>query len=415
MKTIAQLPEVMQRLLTVRADELARATGFIRRRRKLTGSGFVQAVVFGWLQNAHATRQQLYETLLSSGVHMSGPGLDARFTPAAVDFLRAMVVEASQHVFSAGVEGPVLGRFNGVYVTDGSRLEHPRYGLKVVARLELQQGGLQLGLEPLNRHDRASTVMDVPLPAGALHVADLGFFDLAWFEACLERGVEVVTRLKVNTRVYDASGQPLALAQHLSHAPSSLAIPVLVGARRLPMTLLAQRVSEHTHRQRCQQLHHRARRKARPVSPERLKLSRWTIYLTSCAHLTFAQVHALYRARWQIERLFKRWKSLAGLSHSTSRDPVRQACECYAKLLAVLLTHWLTQACAWTNAPLSLDKLFVRLQHYAPLLHTLCVHAPDLLHALRRHFQQTASAHTLSRRRARPNTHDLLLIFDHLA
>ncbi len=415
MKTIAQLPEVMQRLFTQRADEVARETGFIRRVRKLTGSGFVQALVFGWLQNARATRRELQEALLCSGVQMSGPGLDARFTPAAVAFLRAMVEEASSHAFSAEVEMPVVARFNGVYLTDGSRLEHPVYGVKVVARLELQRGALQLGLQALNRHDRVSRVMDLPLPAGALHVADLGFFDLAWFKKCLEGGVQIVTRLKANIGVYSASGQPLDVAQLLSKSAQTVSLPVRIGAGHLPMILLAQRVSEETYQQRCRQLHHRARRKAHPVSPERLKLCRWTIYLTSCADLTFAQVHTLYRARWQIERLFRRWKSLATLSHSTSHDPVRQACECYAKLLAVLLAHWLTQACAWTNAPLSLDKLFLSLQRLAPLLHRACVHSPDLLHWFRLHFQYTASAHALSRRRRNPNTYDLLRNFDLLA
>jgi hypothetical protein len=415
MKTITQLPEVVQTLLTVRADELARETGFVRRLRIVSGSLFVQTLVFGWLQYAHATRRQLHQVLVSTGTSVSGPGLDARFTAAAVEFLRAMVIEASQHVFAAAVSLPVLPRFNGVYLTDGSRLEGALGGVKVVVRLELQRGGLQVGLEPLDRHDRAGAVMDIPLPAGALHVADLGFFDLAWFEECLQQGVAFVTRLKAGTHLYDLTGQRLDLAQQLAGTRQPVSLQVLVGARRVPMTLLAERVSLDCARKRQAQLQHTARRKHRPVSPERLKLVQWTVYLTSCADLSSAQVHALYRARWQIERLFKRWKSLAKLTQSTSRDPFRQACERYAKLLAVLLAHWLTQTTVWPCPRLSLDKAFLTLQHYATLLHLALVRDPPLLEWICAQLQQAASTLTLSQRKSRPNTLDLLLNFDHLA
>jgi len=416
MKTITQVPVVIHKLLTERADELARETGFVRRKRVMTGSVFVQVLVFGWLQYAQATQRQLHQVLLSTGTQISCQGLNARFSAAAVAFLRAMVVEASQHVFSAKDNLlPALQRFNGVYLTDGSRLERASGGFKVVVRLDLQRGGLQVGLETLASHDRAGAVMGIPLPAGSLHVADLGFFDLTWFEQCIRQGVHFITRLRAGTQVYDLNGQRLDLAQLLAARREPLKVQVLVGVRKIPMTLLAERVGQDCARKREAQLQHTARRKQRPISPERLKLLHWTIYVTSCTDLTVAQTHTLYRARWQIERLFKRWKSLAKLTQSTSQDPLRQACECYAKLLAVLLAHWLTQLTVWTSSRLSFDKAFLTLQHYATLLHLALVRDPPLLLWICAQLQQAASTLTLSRRKSRPNTFDLLLNFDHLA
>lgn len=416
MKTITQWPDVVQALLTKRADELALETGFVRRVRVVTGSVFVQALIFGWLQDAQATRRQLHQVLVSTGTRISCQGLDARFTAAAVAFLRAMVVEASQQVFAAEENLlPALHRFNGVYLTDGSRLELALGGVKVVARLELQRGGLQVGLEPLARHDRAGAVMRIPLPAGALHVADLGFFDLAWFEDCLQRGVDFLTRLKAHIQVYDLTGQRLDLTQMLAGRREPVVLRVLVGARQVPMTLLAERVNADCARKRREQLHSAARRKQRPVSQERLALAGWTIYVTSCADLNLAQAHALYRARWQIERLFKRWKSLAKLTRSTSHNPLRQACECYAKLLVVLLAHWLTQTTVWTNPRLSLDKAFLAFQHFAPLLHIALTQFSPLLPWLQTQLHHFTSTLTLSRKTACPSTFDLLSQFDRLA
>ena len=51
MSIISQVASRMQTVLTTVADTVAKITGFIKRHRKLTGAGFVQTLVFGWLAN----------------------------------------------------------------------------------------------------------------------------------------------------------------------------------------------------------------------------------------------------------------------------------------------------------------------------------------------------------------------------
>ena len=48
MTSVTNIAQAMQEVLTDRADELARDTEFIKRQPNMTGSGFVQALVFGW-------------------------------------------------------------------------------------------------------------------------------------------------------------------------------------------------------------------------------------------------------------------------------------------------------------------------------------------------------------------------------
>ena len=231
-----------------------------------------------------------------------------------------MVEAATEQVFHAETLRPLLNRFQGVYLTDCTRIEAAIHPLKIAARLELQGGSLQLSLEDLHSHDNASQVAQATLPAGALHIGDLGFFDLKRFADWRTHQVEWVSRYKTGTTLYDAAGNRLSLDRLLLHTDAPLVLPVRVGQQQLPMYLLAQRIEEPRYQQRLQRLKHRAQRKQRRLS-HRTQLARWTIYLTSLSDLSFAQVHTLYRARWQIERLFKRWKSLAHLATSTTRDP----------------------------------------------------------------------------------------------
>jgi len=52
---LSQVSQAIQSVLTDVADEVARATGFIKRQVKVTGSNFCQTLVIGWLGNPEAT------------------------------------------------------------------------------------------------------------------------------------------------------------------------------------------------------------------------------------------------------------------------------------------------------------------------------------------------------------------------
>src|SRR5205085_6085138 len=54
-----------------------------------------------------------------------------------------------------------------------------------------------------------------------------------------------------------------------------------------------------------------------------------------------AEASALYRSRWQVELLFKRWKSIGRFSIRPELSAPRAECELYGRLLGVLVVNWL--------------------------------------------------------------------------
>ncbi len=48
MTILSQISAALQKVLTTGADTAARDTGFVRRKRKLSGATFVQTLVWGW-------------------------------------------------------------------------------------------------------------------------------------------------------------------------------------------------------------------------------------------------------------------------------------------------------------------------------------------------------------------------------
>ena len=69
--------------------------------------------------------------------------------------------------------------------------------------------------------------------------------------------------------------------------------------------------------------------------------------------------------RWQIELLFKLWKSHGRVDESRSTKPWRILCEVYAKLLAMLVQHWVFLVSFWAYPDRSLTKAAQTVQKHA--------------------------------------------------
>lgn len=416
MTTIPDLCPVLQHLLTDTANDLARRSGFIERSRKVSGAGFVQTLVFGFMAYPAATRRQLHQTAVKAGMALSVQGLDKRFDARAVTFLRQMLEVALAQVVSSPIPRPLLPRFNGVYVTDGSQVTLGDTRLKLAVRLELQAGQLQVSLDAYSTHDGKTAIMAHPLPASSLHLGDLGFFNLKRFQQWNAQQVAWLSRFKVGTCLYDEAGQPIDLIQSLQTAdPTALNRPVQVGQRdRVKAYLVAQRVAPEVYARRLAQFKE-LRRRQHPVSEAKIVLAGWTIYLTNIPDLSFEQAHILARTRWQIELVFKQWKFHARLTRSTSSNPQRQACEGYAKLLAVLLAHWTLLLTGWEHIDLSQVQAFHLIQSYAHQLLD-AFRSRSRFMALLKHIRRSLSGSArLASRRKRPATFQLWLDFETLS
>ena len=71
--------------------------------------------------------------------------------------------------------------------------------------------------------------------------------------------------------------------------------------------------------------------------------------------LTWKEVVILYRARWQIELLFKLWKSHNQLARSRAEATALEVLAMfYAKLLGVVLQNWILVATAGANVNYSM-------------------------------------------------------------
>ena len=126
MNILSKIANAMQVVLSETANAIARTSGFMKRQRKLNGSGFVLTLVFGWLDNPESTIEELAQTAATLGISITPQGLDKRFTSDAANFLQKVLESAVNTVVeSEPVAIPILQRFNGVFIQDGSTVTLP--------------------------------------------------------------------------------------------------------------------------------------------------------------------------------------------------------------------------------------------------------------------------------------------------
>ncbi len=81
--------------------------------------------------------------------------------------------------------------------------------------------------------------------------------------------------------------------------------------------------------------------------------------------MTPTEAVVLYRARWQIELLFKRWKSSGLAAALTGSNDVRTMVGVWSRLIACLVQHWLLVATSWGDARVSWDKAGKTIRDFA--------------------------------------------------
>lgn len=385
----------MRHVLTEVAEQAAKSSGFIKRRVKVTGSNFSQMLVLGWLGNPEATLEELCQTGVAVGLEITPQGLDQRFTKEASNFMK-MELEAAieQVIVSEPVAVPVLQRFTGVYIKDSSTVSLPEElahlwvgcgngqgagnaAVKLETSLDMVSGELDgPHLVDGRTNDRVAAQAHRPLPKGSLSLADLGYWKLADLRVQAANDGYWLSRGHVSTAIFDEAETQYTLVEFLSKQEASVVdTSICLGvAERLSARLVAVRVPEEIAQQRRRKLKKQARAKGKTVSQARLELADWTIFVTNVplSLLSVEELLVVARVRWQIELLFKLWKSHGQIDKSRSDKPFRILTELYAKLIGMIIQHWVFLISSWQFPDRSWVKAARTVRQYAIcLLNTL--------------------------------------------
>lgn len=372
MESIASISQVLRALFFEEAPRLAKEQEVIRRHRCFSATSLLLVLVLGWLQHPLAGPSQLARFAHTVGVRVSKQAIAERLPFQTAHWLCCVLEQAVLTLIQASpLTQGLLARFPAVILEDASTVSLPDglaflwkgcggkgsvSSVKLGVRWDLRSGQLQGPmLQDGKNHETRNQVHSLPLPIGGVWVADAAYYSLRSLRQLAQSGIFFVIRPRGNLVVSTPDGKRLPLARYLSQQTGQLidrsvrlgSIPALW----LPARLLALPVAPEVAEQRRAHLLEKAKKQGHVPSAEALALASWNLIVTNIA-ATFLQaqeVLLLYRARWQVELLFKLWKSHGHLDEWSSLNPQQISCEFYAKLLAMLVEHWVLLESCWDD------------------------------------------------------------------
>jgi hypothetical protein len=196
----------------------------------------------------------------------------------------------------------------------------------------------------------AETYGRFPAQRGDILLADRGYSHRKGVASLIQQEADYVVRLVAqNYPLLHTSGQKfqaLSEFQKLNAQPGEWRVEFEVAGRRYPARLCAIRKSAvATERARVKAARKSVHDGLNP-DPESLALAEFVYVLTSLPEEAFstATILEMYRMRWQIELVFKRFKSLLGLGHLPKYDERSCRAWLHAKMLCALLIEELTRS-----------------------------------------------------------------------
>ncbi len=203
-------------------------------------------------------------------------------------------------------------------------------------------------LTPAKGVGTGETLVHFPVREGDLLLADRAYSTARGLLHVTRAGGEVLVRVNTASLVLRQSdGQPfdkLASLRSLTRTAEVGSWAVQAVSKRsasVPGRLCAIRKTREAIRLAQKKLRRQASRKGSELRAETLEYAQYVIVFTTLASEEYGARQALdlYRARWQVELVFKRFKSIARLGHLPKHDDDSAQAWLYGKLFVALLVE----------------------------------------------------------------------------
>jgi len=350
-------------------ESAARKTKFVQRGSKLTGHLFLTVFIFGMSIYGTPTLEQLVGLLNIAIRHLNitREGLHQRINDYAVKFFEYMIGISLSMVIPSSFDVNLLNQFNKVIILDSTSFQVPEElseifpgsggsasnaAIKIQFGYDIKSSEFFYIVQSGNSADnKVSNNFVEKLEAGDLTIRDLGYFNINTFGEIDENGAFYLGRLRTDVNVYqeDESGKLVKLdlvkfIEKMQNTMTEIEVYLKNGDTVIKTRLVIEKVPDSVLGQRLRRLNKIAKKKGSSVKKATKALQSVNLYISNIPveYLSGRYFRILYCIRWQIELIFKNWKSNFSLDEITGYREARVKCMIYAKLLMIFVTTKLT-------------------------------------------------------------------------
>lgn len=348
---------------------IARETGFLQRQSKFKPEDFIDILVFSSFDHSQLSLQECCDDLAQHRhKSLSKEGLHKRFNKQSVAFVKA--VFAKQVALKVDSISPLSnwGSFSKVVIGDSVKFtlpeeyhkEYPGYSsfgnkkpsamMNIQYSFDLKHGHWEnLEFTKATQNDQGHSNKTVErIKKNELHIRDLGFVTMTYLAGVVKQEAFFLNRLPPQWKpVKKSNGKTIdwkeLYKKMRESGTASFEAMVTVSSRKesIDCRLIAMPVPEEVWSERIRKAQQKMESMGRSLSDEYKARCRFNVFITNAeANILNAEaVTQLYRLRWQIELIFKSWKSLLGIHKVKSVKIERFECQLVARFIWILL-NW---------------------------------------------------------------------------
>lgn len=361
-------------------NKIAKDTNFVQRKSNITATNFLIFNIFHGSDICSTSLSQLaskYDSLFDTPV--SKQALDKRFNKYSVEFMKKIFnkIMHNQNITLKNLEGALHLHFNRVIINDSTSFilpesfkeDFPGSGgvasssaIKIQLQYELLSGSfMRIDVFEGIKHDAEYlNVMEKDKELKDLKLADLGYLKIDYLANIDKSGASFISKIKCNTALYMKNPNPeinkhgkikksseyikidiLELAKPLAQGETIELKDIYIGSKKeLKSRLIVTKLTEENKIKREITHKENIRKKRATLNPKKIGFNSINAYITNVSSEILAptQVHDLYTLRWQIEIIFKIWKSIFKINNVKKVKMERFECFLYGRLIALLLS-----------------------------------------------------------------------------
>jgi hypothetical protein len=340
-------------------EAMAVKAGFVRRESPVTGLKFFLMFTTGLLNTPEGTLSQLAAFLSStSDTNVTPQAIDARLNTRAMDFL-ALCLSAALSMLSrapARADRP-LEEFEHVYIIDSTTFDlHPslsgifrgsgglasRSAMRIQLVFDYKTGRifLEIGDVDLSDYTTLANIIreeKLPFDGASIILHDLGYFKTTTLASMGKTAnLFFVSKLRFGVGINRKDGSPLDLKALLKKQPKDFDIEIDINGA--PARVVGVRLHDSIVNSRIRTANNCSEAKTGRISKGYRAFLHYAVVVTNLpAAFTMKQLHALYRIRWQVELVFKVWKSILSIHRICSARKARVLTEIYGKLIMAVI------------------------------------------------------------------------------
>jgi hypothetical protein len=366
-------------------EQIARTTGFLKRKSKITPSVFVD-LMFRWISQRCSLDKLTLESQIEHSVLITKQALDERFSEASISFSKNLLAQAISEQIKIPSAKEQMALFNRVLIKDSTRFhidnslkEHfPGYGgdaseagISIQFEYDLKQGGISdIDLQSVIDRDSTDALnKQETIQKKDLIIRDLGYYHGKVIKHISESEAYYISRLHQSCNVYKhKEGEEKIDFGKLYHQmrvgrQTQIDLAVYLGKGRIPSRLIIVLMPDEVHEKRIRERQKKVKNqpKAKSRSKDKKKREEWNATekgkkeyqmseeFKSRAHfnlficniepqdLSIDDIISLYRMRWQIELFFKVWKSIVQIHKMPKMKYARFMTSIYMSLLWIVV------------------------------------------------------------------------------